>query len=142
MGRPLQKDINGTDVIGSYSATTGENIQSGIVVEFHDGTALRSDGCIVKQRGARTYVVTRVGNISTTAALNASASQVVCVLQSGTPSAVGQMRIKGVTSAPADVYLAKLTKRIATDFDGKRYTWKLTKFQDLSTDEISLTLIS
>jgi hypothetical protein len=52
MGRPLRKDINGVDVIGTPATTA-----AGITVEFHDGTALRSDGIILKQRGAKTFVV-------------------------------------------------------------------------------------
>ena len=60
MGRPLSKDVNGVDVRGTYATTN-----AGIRVEFYD-SELRTDGAIIKQRGAKTFVVAQVGNIGTT----------------------------------------------------------------------------
>jgi hypothetical protein len=134
MGRPLRNDINGVDVRASY-----EDLNAGIRCEFHDGTALRDDGAIIRQRGAKTYVVTRLANL--VANLESSTSPFTCVLQSAEPSAAGQMRIRGSLDGtfPGSVAIAKLTKRVATDFSGNRYTWFLEN--DSSEDVIRLTAI-
>ena len=60
MGRPLRKDVFGVDVIGTYSGNSGAR------VTFHDGTALRTDGVIIKQRGAKTFLVARIGGADAT----------------------------------------------------------------------------
>jgi hypothetical protein len=128
MGRPLRKDINGVDVIG-----TPVGAATGITVQFHDGTALRNDGIILKQRGAKTFVVARVG---------APTVRFTCVLQSAEPAAVRQMRMRGSTTGLLDqdlVSIAKITKRVATDFAGVRYNWYLEN--DSSADYIVLTAI-
>jgi hypothetical protein len=128
MGRPLRKDVFGTDVIGTPAGTA-----TGITVEFHDGTALRTDGIIIKQRGARTFLVARIGT---------PAVRVTCVTQSAEPSAFGQMRVRGSTTGLLDqnlVAIRKFTKRVATDFNGVRYTWFLEN--DSSADYIVLTAI-
>jgi hypothetical protein len=130
MGRPLRKDINGVDVIGTPATTA-----TGITVEFHDGTALRTDGIILKQRGAKTFVVARIG---------APTVRFTCVLRSTEPAAAGQMRMVGFTAQgqAADngaVAVAKITKRVITDFSGNRYTWFLEN--DSSADYIVLTAI-
>jgi hypothetical protein len=128
MGRPLRKDRNGVDVIGTPASNTG------ITVQFHDGTALRSDGIILKQRGAKTFVVARVG---------APTVRFTCVLQSAEPSAAGQMRMRGSTTGLLDqnlVAIAKITKRVATNFSGVKYTWFLEN--DSSADYIVLTAIT
>ncbi len=66
MGRPLRKDVFGTDVIG-----TGAGAATGVRVDFYDAS-LRTDGVIIKQRGAKTFVVARVGDIGTTCIHNSS----------------------------------------------------------------------
>jgi hypothetical protein len=129
MGRPLRKDRNGVDVIGTPATTA-----TGITVQFHDGSALRSDGIILKQRGAKTFVVARIG---------APTVRFTCVLQSAEPSAAGQMRMQGSTTGLLDqnlVAIAKITKRVATNFSGVRYTWYLEN--DSSADYIVLTAIA
>jgi hypothetical protein len=128
MGRPLRKDVNGVDVIGTPATTA-----TGITVQFHDGTALRSDGIILKQRGAKTFVVAQVG---------APTVRFTCVLQAAEPSAAGQMRMRGSTTGNLDtglVAIAKITKRVSKDFSGNRYTWYLES--DSSADYIVLTAI-
>jgi hypothetical protein len=128
MGRPLRKDVNGVDVIN-----TGAGASTGVRVDFHDGTALRTDGIILKQRGAKTFVVARVGTPSV---------RTTAVLQAAAPSAVGQLRVQGyIGGNGADNLksIAKITKRVATDFDGVRYTWYLEN--DSSADYIVLTAI-
>jgi hypothetical protein len=131
MGRPLRKDIFGTDAIG-----TGATTSTGVRVEFYDAS-LRTDGVIIKQRGAKTYVVAQVGNIGTTSAY------VTAVLVSDAPNAYGEMRITGYVGGNGldnQKQLAKLTKRVATDFDGVKYTWFLEN--DSSADYIVLTAIT
>jgi hypothetical protein len=135
MGRPLRKDVNGVDVIGTYGTNTEGDNSAGIKVEFHDGTALRTDGIIIKQRGARTYVVARIGT---------PLVRVTCVAQSAEPSAIGQMRMVGYTDQGDDasaVAIRKITKRIATDFSGVKYTWAMSNFEDSTGDVIVLTAL-
>jgi hypothetical protein len=122
MGRPLKKDVNGVDAIGSFTGAA-----TGVRVEFYDAS-LRTDGVIVKQRGAKTFVVA-----------NQAGTRAVCVLQSAIPSAAGQMRINGYIGGNGAIPtpIAKITKRVATDFNGKRYTWVL--LNDSSSDYIVLT---
>ena len=129
MGRPLKKDIFGTEVLGSYV-----NSAAGIKCDFYD-TALRSDGVLIKQRGAKTYVVAQVANVAD------STKYATATLVSDEPNAAGEMRILGSLdgTTPGAVAIAKLTKRVATDFDGKRYTWYLDN--DSSGDVLVLTAI-
>jgi hypothetical protein len=133
MGRPLAKDINGVNVIGEADGNTG------VRVEFYD-TTLRTDGAIVKQRGAKTFVVAQEANIDTTN-LKDSTSTSVCVLKDGAPNAAGEMRLFGyvASNSGAEVNIAKITKRVATDFSGNRYTWVLEN--DSTNDYIVLTAI-
>ena len=126
MGRPLRKDINGVDVIGTY---TGD---AGIKVQGYFGGSLGTY-YIHKQRGAKTFVVTANGTTFLTG-----------VLQSSTPNANGEIAIVGVTEDGADAsetFIAKMTKRVATDFSGNRYTWRLGNYQDSTGDQIFLTAI-
>jgi hypothetical protein len=132
MGRPLRKDVNGVDVIGTPASNTG------ITVQFYDAS-LRTDGVIIKQRGAKTFVVTQVGNIGDTS----SGKYVTARLVSGEPAAYGEMRLRGSTTGNLDtglVAIAKITKRVATDFSGVKYNWFLEN--DSSADYIVLTAIT
>jgi len=131
MGRPLRKDVNGVDVIGTYVGN------SGAVVKFYD-SGLRTDGVIIKQRGAKTFLVVRRGDIGTTA------NYVTAVLKNGTPSAYGEMQLIAYLSGGADasaVNVAKITKRIVTDFSGNKYKWRMTNYADSSGDQIELTAL-
>ena len=128
MGRPLRKDVRGTDVLNTPATTA-----TGITCEFYDGSTNQTDGIIIKQRGSKTYVVARIGAPTTT---------FTCTLVTGTPAAAGEMRIRGSTTGNLDtglVSIAKLTKRVATNFSGTRYTWYLES--DSSADYIVLTAI-
>ncbi len=129
MGRPLRKDILGTDVLGTFASNTG------VRVDFYDGATLQTDGVIIKQRGAKTFVVCRVGDIGTTA------NYVTAVLQNSTPNAANEMSLVGYVggNGAQPTFLAKITKRVATDFSGNRYTWYLQN--DSSNDYIVLTAI-
>lgn len=131
MGRPLRKDVNGTDVRFDYQTTS-----AGIKVAFYDGSTLQTDGIVIKQRGAKTFMIARRGTPLT---------RFTAVLVTGTPSALGQMRIVGFTNQgqSADngaVAIAKITKRVATDFSGNKYTWYLEN--DSSEDYIVLTPVA
>lgn len=133
MGRPLRKDVNGIDVIGTPASGTG------VRVEAYFGGAAYTDATynnttnyayVYKQRGAKTYVVQ-----------NQAGTKAVCVLQAAVPAANGQMRINGYVggNGNAPTPIAKLTKRVATDFSGNRYTWQLVN--DSTSDYIALTAI-
>jgi hypothetical protein len=126
MGRPLRKDVNGVDVIGTFTGN------SGIKVEAYNAGSLSTASYIVKQRGAKTYDVTANGT-----------DVYRCVLVSSEPDANGEMRILGSTTGllPATTAIAKLTKRIATDFSGNRYTWYLSQYADSTGDVIVLTAV-
>ena len=148
MGRPLRKDINGIEVIGSYGTTASGDDRAGIKVEFYD-SALRTDGVIVKQRGARTYVVTRNSNATAVDGYSVSAypqagtiykadGQITCVLQAAEPAASGEMRLFGSLNG-SPVAIRKLTRRLAWDFSDNRYTWEVSKFEDSTGDVIVLT---
>lgn len=129
MGRPLRKDINGVDVIGTFASGTG------VRVEFHDGTALRTDGVILKQRGGKTFRVCRVGDIAD------PTKYYTCVLKDSAPSAVGEMRLWGYTGSNSGTAtnLRKITKRIATSFAGAQFKWQLAN--DSTNDYIVLTAV-
>jgi len=151
MGRPLYKDVNGDVVIG-----TGAGATTGIRVDFHDGTTLRTDGIIIKQRGARTFVVARVGSPNT---------RFTCRLVDTTPNAAGEMRIEGYPNGNSNqpVPISKITRRVAigfptvpvinseglwdgedsnasTNHDQKEYTWRIEN--DSSADILVLTQIT
>ena len=134
MGRPLKKDVNGVDAIGSFTGAA-----TGVRVEFYDAS-LRTDGVIVKQRGAKTFKVTRVGDIAGNQGKD-STNFTVAILKNGTPSAAGEMRLFGFlgSNSGTSVNIAKITKRVATDFSGNRYTWYLEN--DSSNDYIVLTAL-
>jgi len=118
MGRPLRKDVLGTDAINTYVGAA-----TGVKVEIHDGS-LRTDGVILKQRGAKTFQCCRVGDLAD------STKFLPYTLVSGTPASNGGERVN----------LAKITKRVATDWSGNKYTWTLEN--DSSNDYIVLTPIS
>ena len=128
MGRPLRKDVRGTDVLNTPASTA-----TGITCEFYDGATNQTDGILIKQRGASSFMVARIGT---------PATRYVARLVSGTPAAAYQMRIRGSTTGLADqnlVAIRKLTKRIAIDFSGNRYKWYLES--DSSVDYIVLTAL-
>jgi hypothetical protein len=136
MGRPLKKDRLGVNVIGTPLSTA-----TGVRVEAYFGGAAYTDATynnstnyayIVKQRGAKTFVLTNQDGTA----------RVPCVLQAATPTANGQMRINGyaVGGTGATTPLRKITKRTATDFSGNRYTWVLQN--DSTSDYIVLTPIA
>jgi hypothetical protein len=153
MGRPLRKDVNGVDVIG-----TGAGAATGITCEFYDGSTNRTDGVIIKQRGANTFVVCRVGNIGTTT------EYFTAKLVDTTPNAAGEMRIQGYVGGNGINNLKpirKITRRLAygfpsvpvlssgyykgenddsaTNHDGAVYKWFLEN--DSSADIIVLTAV-
>lgn len=134
MGRPLKKDALGVDAIGSFTGAA-----TGVRVDFYD-SALRTDGVIIKQRGAKTFKVCQVANIAGNQGKD-STDTATCVLKNGAPSAAGEMRLFGYvdSNSGTPVNIAKITKRVATDFSGNRYTWTLEN--DSSNDYIVLTAI-
>lgn len=126
MGRPLYRDVRGTDARQDY---TGANV--GIRVDAYFGGSLRNDVFIVNQKRAKAYLVQD----------KSDSSQAVCKLVSGTPAANGEMRMVGLINGAGSSItpIAKLGKRIAVDFSGNRYKWFLTN--DSAGDYITLTAI-
>jgi hypothetical protein len=153
MGRPLRKDVFGTDAINTPAGAA-----TGITVQFHDGSSNRTDGVIIKQRGANSFQVCRIGDIGD------GTKYFVCKLVDTTPNAAGEMYMTGSTTGTLDtnlVPIAKITRRLAygfpsspvlsggfnrgedsgaaTNHDATRYTWFLEN--DSSADYIVLTAI-
>ena len=133
MGRPLKKDVLGTDAIGTpLSTATGIRVEAYTDQAYTDATynTTTNYAYIVKQRGAKTFQVANQAGVLGT-----------CVLQAAIPSAAGQMRINGYVdgNGAAPTPLAKITNRVATDFSGNKYTWVLEN--DSSSDYIVLTAI-
>ena len=125
MGRPVKRDVNGTLVFGDYTTSA-----VGIRCEAYIGSGNETDVFIVKQKGAKSYVVQD----------KSSGTQVAAKLVSGTPEALGEMRITGYLAGGPDASatpIAKLMKRTAIDFSSNRYTWFLDS--DSSADQIILT---
>ena len=128
MGRPLRKDVNGVDALNTPASTA-----TGITCEFYDGSTNRTDGILIKQRGASSFMVARIGSPTT---------RYVARLVTGTPAAAYEMRIRGSTTGNLDtglVSIRKLTKRIATDFSGARYKWQMA--DDSGSDDILLVAL-
>lgn len=124
MGRPVKRDVNGVLVFGDYT-----NSAAGIKCEAYIGGSNQTDVFIVKQKGTKTYLVQD----------KSASTQVKAKLVSGEPAAVGEMRLTGYTAGGPDAsatVIAKLMKRTAIDFTGKRYTWFLDN--DSSGDQIIL----
>ena len=134
MGRPLKKDVLGTDAIGTpAAAATGIRVEAVTAAgTYTDATynATTNYAYIVKQRGSKSFVVA-----------NQVGAREICVLQATVPNAAGQMRINGYVggNGSAPVPLRKITKRVATDFNNNRYTWALEN--DSTSDYIVLTAI-
>jgi hypothetical protein len=132
MGRPLSKDVNGVKVIGTF---TGD---AGIRVVGKFGGVVNTDYYIVKQRGAKTYVVSRNGTTFQTGVLAASVVNDGDILITGSTDKA-KTPTPGATPSAGSIAIAKLTKRLATDFNSNTYTWYLSNYQDSSGDFIVLT---
>lgn len=127
MGRPVKSDVNGVKVFGTYTGDAGIRCEAYIVSN-------QTDVFIVKQKGSHRYLVQDTS----------AGTQALCKLVSGEPAAAGEMRLSGYLETGADasvVRIAKLTKRIATDFSGNRYTWRLGNYGDSTGDQIFLTAL-
>ena len=58
MGRPLKKDVYGTQVLGLPGLST--NTLAGIAVSGYFGGALSTSYVLIKQRGAQSFVVAKI----------------------------------------------------------------------------------
>jgi len=132
MGRPLSKDVNGVKVIGTYIGDAGIRV----VGKF--GGTTNTDYYIVKQRGAKTYVVTRDGTTYQTGVLASSIVNNGDILITGSTNS-GRTPTLGTSPSVGSIAIAKLTKRLATDFSSNTYTWYLSNYQDSTGDFIVLT---
>lgn len=128
MGRPLQKDVYGTYIVGLNAPGVG------ISFEGFFGGELNNDFFIVKQRGAKTFVVTRQ---------SAPTVHYTGVLVEGEPAVNGEIRIVGdVVADGTTESIQKFTKRTARGFQGNLYKWKLEPKADPEIgNTITLTAI-
>ncbi len=127
MGRPVKKDQNGVVCFGDYTTS-----DIGIRVEAFIGGSNQNDVFIVKQRGATRYLVQD----------KSTGTQVIAKLVSGTPAALGEMRMIAYTAGGPDASataIRKLTKKIAIDFSGVRYTWFIDN--DSSGDQLIIAAL-
>lgn len=129
MGRPLKQDVNGVNVLGPFAGTGANAGNAGIKVTGRFNNTTNQDYYLVKQRGAKTFVVTRDGNTYHTGVLASNIANNGDILIMG--SVTGQN--------PPNISLQKLTRRLAVGFDGIVYKWELTQYQDSSGDLIKLT---
>jgi len=131
MGRPLKKDVNGVNVIGTYGTTGPGDNSAGIVVSARLlGQPTAKTGYIVKQLGARTYKITNADGTTK------------CKLVE-TITAAGQVVINGFTVAGQGddanaIPIRKLQKRTAISFSGVRYKWYISNYADSTGDVIIL----
>jgi hypothetical protein len=131
MGRPVKKDVNGVEVFGTYASTA-----VGIRVIANIGGTIRDDVYILKQKGTRAYTVFDVSDSATG----------LCRLvnKDSDKLSTGEMLMTGRVAADADQAtngrrIRKLTKRVATDYNGVRYKWSLA--DDSSSDDILLVTL-
>jgi hypothetical protein len=146
MGRPLRKDVNGVDVIRSFGTNTPGDENAGIRLSGYFDNTLATDYMIIKQRGAKTFVVLSEANDSFVDGESIKGPSSVYfetgTLVATTPNANGEIRMLGtLNDGSAEVAIAKITKRVATDFSGNKYTWVMSQYDDSSGDQILLTAI-
>lgn len=148
MGRPLRKDVNGVDVIRTFGTTGPGDENAGIRLNgyFTADSGLNTDYMIIKQRGAKTFVVLSESNDSFAdgESITGPTSSYfrTGTLVATTPNADGEIQMLGtLNDGSAEVAIAKITKRVATDFSGNRYTWEMSQYDDSTGDQILLTAI-
>ena len=146
MGRPLRKDVNGVDVIRSFGTNTPGDENAGIKLSGYFDNTLATDYMIIKQRGAKTFVVLSEANdIFVDGESIKGPSSVYFetgTLVATTPNANGEIQMLGYDSEGNNpVAIAKITKRVATDFSGNKYTWAMSNYDDSTGDVIVLTAI-
>ena len=131
MGRPVKRDVNGVAVFGTYASTA-----VGIRVVANIGGTIRDDVYILKQTGTRAYRVFDVSDSATG----------LCRLvnKDDDKLSTGEMVMSGRVAADANEAtngrrIRKLTKRIATDFNGVRYKWYMA--DDSGSDDILLVAL-
>jgi hypothetical protein len=131
MGRPVKKDVNGVEVFGTYASTA-----VGIRVIANISGTIRDDVYIIKQKGTRAYTVFDVSD---------SATQLCRLVNKDSDKlSTGEMLMTGRVTADTDQAtngrrIRKLTKRIATDFNGARYKWQMA--DDSGSDDILLVAL-
>jgi hypothetical protein len=145
MGRPIRSDRNGIRILGDV--TTGST-GTGIHCEAFINNIYASDAYIVKQKGSKAYYVYSDQLVAGTKAW----------LVATKPANPGEMRLSGWTLAQEGlshgmpvvnqtystyaIPIAKFNKYFALDFNGHKYTWVLSSYDDSSIERIILTQIS
>ena len=131
MGRPVKRDVNGVLVFGDFTTTS-----VGIRVVANISGTIRDDVYILKQKGTRAYTVFDVSDSAT--------AQCKLANKDSDKLSTGEMLMTGRVTADADQAtngrrIMKLTKRIATDFNGARYKWQMA--DDSGSDDILLVAL-
>tara|TARA_R110000868_G_C10850533_1_gene760779 strand:- start:526 stop:900 length:375 start_codon:yes stop_codon:yes gene_type:complete len=119
MGRPVKN---------LYLGPTGVNAAPTIPVRANIG-GTSFEGYVVKQTGARSYYCSNDGNTVQGKAV---------LVNKLTGLSAGEASVVGVLTGGDAVTILKLTNKIATDFNGNRYTW--TSTDDSAESVLRLTL--
>ena len=134
MGRPIKK---------KYFGNTGSDTQPTIPVQaaYINGEEKFDEGgaelYIVKQKGARRFIVSSKDD---PAQANCKLVDKVFDGSSAVVLAEGEMVIIGYKSTSGEaVAIQKLSNRVATDFNGVRYSWAVS--DDSTTSVLTLTAL-
>jgi len=130
MGRPINKRWFGTTGTGTGTGLyTGNNLP----IRFKtDGAVI--EGYIVAQKGSKTFLCSDSGSYSP------PIGNVKCRLTNAViPASNGDASLVGIVTGGGAVTIRKLTNRVATDYNGVRYTWNLS--DDSTETLIRLTAI-
>lgn len=126
MGRPVNKRWFGTTGTGTGTGLfTGNNLP----IRFKLGGTVY-EGYITKQTGSRRY------KVSTD---NGATTGTVYLTNATTPASNGDAALVGIATGGTAITIRKLTNRVATDYNGQRYTWNLS--DDSTETLIRLTAI-
>ncbi len=127
MGRPVNKRWFGATGTGTGAGLfTGNNLP----IRFKLGGTVY-EGYITKQTGSRRY------KVSTDDGTTATGS--VYLTNATTPASNGDAALVGIVTGGGAVTIRKLTNRVATGYNGVRYTWNLS--DDSTETLIRLTAI-
>lgn len=120
MGRPLNKRWFGATGVGTG---TGLNTGNNLPIRANVGSG-EFEGYIVKQRATRKFKVSNDANTSV---------GIVTLVDKVSGLVAGEGSLVGIIIGVGPVAIRKITRHIASDFSGNRYSWTL---QDDSTETL------
>ena len=146
MGRPLKKDIYGTNVLGLPGLST--NTLAGIAVQGYFGGAYSASYIIRKQRGAKTYVVAKIesftcNTITGSRSITNMSDQVEVTVGDelsgpGIPSGARITSIDSATTATISIAATATATGITVTHWGAQVVGKLVSSQPSANGEIRI----